>query len=311
MSRKTKPKVKSLGWTDNCIFCGKPADSEEDAFPTWLIKWLKENVPPPDEPMILERQSNVGSEVTAYDYDGDFKAGVMCVCKNCNCGWMSRIQNEHGRPILLDLMTLCPTGSNARTPCPSYPLDTQKCLSLTHWGIMTAMVLDHVNNEPEYRQFNEVERCEFWKSRKPPANTFMWVAEWHNLHAISYTTHLLIGADGSLNGLICTLAFHKVAMQIVRAINGRLPPLRPLHGPHNWDQALLQVFPIPASPVVFPPPVAIDRDPGIEYLELRFSPPGADSGSAAAEEALWKSRSRRRDQTQATEETGMTEETGT
>ena len=71
MSRKKKPGIKSLGWTENCIFCGNPADSEEDAHPKWLIEWLKDNMhidpndPNANNPPILERQITVGGEVQA------------------------------------------------------------------------------------------------------------------------------------------------------------------------------------------------------------------------------------------------------
>ena len=38
---------KSLASVPNCIFCYQPADSEEDAFPKWLIRWLDERYPEP------------------------------------------------------------------------------------------------------------------------------------------------------------------------------------------------------------------------------------------------------------------------
>ena len=163
MSRKTKPGIKSLGWTENCIFCGNPADSEEDAHPKWLMDWLKKNMcidPTDAHPQrlpILERQVTVGGEVQAYEYEGEFKVGVMCVCEKCNNGWMSLIQRDHGQRVLTRLL---------EEPYPI--LETADCRSLALWVVMTSMVLDALNNGPKYRQFAEVERCVFWKDRWNP-----------------------------------------------------------------------------------------------------------------------------------------------
>jgi len=285
MSRKTKPDIKSLGWTENCIFCGNPADSEEDAHPEWLMEWLKKNmyIDPndahPQRLPILERQVTVGGEVQAYEYKGESKVGVMCVCEKCNNGWMSLIQRDHGQRVLTRLL---------EEPYPI--LETADCRSLALWGVMTSMVLDALNNGPKYRHFAEVERCVFWKTGGIPDNIFIWIGPWLNSPGPSYVAHLLTGENGCLNGIVCTFGFGTVAMQVVKIIAGPLPTPRP--GP--WDEALLQVYPVVGCPITYPPHQAINDDDGIELLELRFSPPGADSGRAAADEALKRSTALRR-----------------
>ncbi len=283
MSMKKKPAIKSLGWTENCIFCGNPADSEEDAHPKWLIEWLKDNMhiepndPNANNPPILERQITVGGEVQAYEFKGEFKIGVRCLCEDCNNGWMSLIQRDHGQRVITRLL-------EDQYP----PLELTDCRSLALWGVMTAMVLDHLNPEPKYRQFTEVERCVFWKTQRIPDNIFVWVGLWMNSPGPLYLTHLLEGENGLINGLVATFGFGTVAMQVVKVIAGPFPTPRPLPDPGDWNQALLQVYPV-IGPITYPGRQAIQGDDGIECLEMRFSPPGADSGRKPAAEALKKS----------------------
>jgi hypothetical protein len=284
MSRKNSA-IKSLAWTKDCIFCGKPADSEEDAHPKWLIKWLKDNkrIDPADADSqrlpILELQKSHGGTVQAHETSKDFKVGIMCVCQECNNGWMSVIQNTHGKPVLTQILEE-----------PSSTLDIDDCRSVALWGVMTSMVLDFLNEELTSRQFTEVERCIFWKTLRIPDNVFVWIGPWINSTGPTYGAHLLARNLWAVDGVLSTFGFESVAMQVVKLIAGPLP--KPRLGP--WDQALLQVFPMVGRSLAFPTRQAINGEDGFEQLEMRFSPSGADSGRIAADEALKRSNDLRR-----------------
>ena len=274
MSRKKNPESRSLATVSDCIFCGKPADSEEDAFPKWLIDrmdaWYKmafESFGPPEE-VLLERRICVGAETEIVF--GTLKLGIRCVCRPCNNGWMSVIQNKHAKPIFTRLLEE-----------PSLTLDLNECRSLTLWLVMTSMVLEALN-PPEYWRFSEYERCLFWHGERIPDGLSIWIARWKNSHGPSVVGHLGAREGTPHKAVVTTIGFGTLALQLAK-LNADIP-LQSRPGP--WDRCLVQVFPLQGNPICFPPPMEIEGYSGFEEMELRFSPPGTDPGPPSEEEIV-------------------------
>jgi hypothetical protein len=257
---------KPLASVPNCIFCNQLADAEEDAFPKWLVRWLDERYPESPEsldlrePPLVEQLIGVGGESEIRF--GSLKIGIKCVCKPCNNGWMSVIQNNHAKPILTRLL-------EER----SVTLGLQECRSLALWGVMTSMVLDALN-DPERRRFTDSERCLFWKKRLFPANTQIWIGKWRDPTGPSFVGHLLARDETPHKAVVNTIGFGTLVFRLVKISTSVSPLTRP--GP--WDRSLLQIYPLHGNPIAYPPPAEIEGDSGMEELELRFSPPGTDSG---------------------------------
>src|SRR5690348_4297425 len=122
-----------------CIFCGATVDSEEDAFPKWLIRRFP-------QPGILERQRSIDDTATCYRIKRPFKICISCVCRGCNNGWMSILQNR-AKPVIERLLD-----------DPTCTLDIHDCKTLSLWAVMTMMVLEALN-DPKTWRFSDLERC--------------------------------------------------------------------------------------------------------------------------------------------------------
>lgn len=74
-----------------CIFCGAPADSREHLLPNWLG-----SIFPSDEPAVHFRE--VGGVKKSWQR-ARFDEKTKVVCKECNEGWMSQLE-QFAKPIL-------------------------------------------------------------------------------------------------------------------------------------------------------------------------------------------------------------------
>jgi hypothetical protein len=95
-----------------CVFCGDKAGSREHVLPAWLAREVSKE--------FVEAGGTRGliSKGRMVLIPGRFAtATVKCVCRNCNNGWMSRLEAQV-KPFLLDLMrgnrvTLAPVEQTA------------------------------------------------------------------------------------------------------------------------------------------------------------------------------------------------------
>ncbi len=79
-----------------CIFCPAPVDSKEDAFPKWLMRRFPQSG-------MLERQRSIDDIPRCFRTKSPFKMVVECVCRSCNNGWMSVLQNL-AKPVIERLL---------------------------------------------------------------------------------------------------------------------------------------------------------------------------------------------------------------
>jgi len=94
-----------------CIFCGGFNLSKEHVWPDWTRKVLTEN-PSPAHHEWHNTFSNKGKVVKESGMrtrqGSTFTKKLRVVCKTCNNGWMSRLENDT-KPILLKLVQAEPT----------------------------------------------------------------------------------------------------------------------------------------------------------------------------------------------------------
>lgn len=285
MSRR-KYKNTPLATVPTCIFCGAPANSKEHSFPVWLIEamdeWYKGKFGSKDtDPKIPPYwECNDGSGSQSEVRVENIEITIQCVCDKCNSGWMGEIQNNHARIVIERLLKPGP-----------HILDRQDYTSLTIWSVMTAMVLD-IRNDLEERRFVEVENVEFWHRHKDLSNNFrqeniyvprgfrVWLAGWKNSTGPSIDGRLLSNTGMPEKGVVNTIGFGTMAIQIVRT--PRNIPI--VSRPGQWDRTLLQIFPPPGGDITFPPIQEFDGYDGIEELDMRFCPPDAKHGRPSEEE---------------------------
>jgi hypothetical protein len=121
---------------DTCIFCDNAANSKEDLFSNWILDRVETRYP-----LYRERRGKP-AELTVSQ-----KVKLKCVCKPCNNGWMSQIENDCVRVMgnLLEDIQL--------------PLDEEYQQLISRWAILKSMINDTV--EEHERFFTRTECVNF------------------------------------------------------------------------------------------------------------------------------------------------------
>ncbi len=242
--------------TSNCIFCDATADSNEDAFPRWLIKRFT-------GPGSLEFQLSIDAPLRNKRVNC-LKIRIKCVCKKCNNEWMSVLQNR-AKPVIESLLD-----------CPTSTLDINQCKTLALWAVMSTMVLE-TTNEPKIWRFTDPERCLFYKREQIPPFTFVWIANWIDSPGPSYGSRVL--GDKSDRATVTTFGFGTLVFQVLKVVpcdatGNKTMELRP---GLPWGQIMLQVWKPQVVPICWPPQMEIHGEAQLEALELRFSRTGAEA----------------------------------
>ena len=115
------------GPSNKCIFCENYANSREDIFPNWINGAFEM----PDGWSYDKLILSIGSkQKPPQGKIATKQTAVRCVCKPCNNGWMSQLENEV-KPILTPLMN---------GHC--FKLEPQDQLTLARWVCLKAVCYD-------------------------------------------------------------------------------------------------------------------------------------------------------------------------
>jgi hypothetical protein len=123
---------------DQCLFCERRANSDEDIWPKWLLKAVGPRRLYAFRGGTAPRERKVGS----------LKFKARLVCRTCNNGWMSRLENNV-RPVLTPMLQ----GGSAL-------LRRRERHRLALWGVKMSMLVEHtLGGGPTY--WTERERRAF------------------------------------------------------------------------------------------------------------------------------------------------------
>lgn len=141
-----------------CIFCGQAARSRQHIWDAWLQKAL-----PSLATMRLHhaRASSTGSEQQYSNLP--FRATVRAVCRTCNGGWMSDIENGARR------MASGMVHGEARDLSPR---DQE---ALATWAVLKAMVFEHAH-DGDYVLIPPEHYRQMYERRGLPDATQVWIA---------------------------------------------------------------------------------------------------------------------------------------
>jgi hypothetical protein len=251
-AKKKKPIVKKSRYPA-CIFCQK--DDSEPSKEDVLPKWMARQFPNKKKSRFTGLTGTFGdSEWPTKEIDtvGRFGWEAEGPCRQCNNGWMSRLENET-RPILRPLMH----GEDCH-------LNSSQVLTLAQWALKTAIMSERLQDEfPPF--FTKRNRIDFFESRTIPPNTFIYAAHYLG-EAATYNIGgpLEIVFPGTTKkGVGCsfTFAVGQLALQVfsLRPPQGFKGPL-PLQVdvPARWENAHLPVWPVALAGWHWPSTPALD-----------------------------------------------------
>ena len=142
-----------------CAFCPNVANSREHIFSDWMNALL------PGKKVWRKRNSDGSSPAPFITGGLDLKAKV--VCGACNKGWMSRLENEHAKPALADLIV----GTK------KLQISKQRARSISLFAYKTAVVSECMNRELRFPGFfPRSTRHKFRETFEIPNNVRIWVA---------------------------------------------------------------------------------------------------------------------------------------
>jgi hypothetical protein len=241
-----------------CIFCDGPVNSKEDAWPLWLVRNLGKS-----DAGIIEGQR--GKQAPKSWRAGIYPLRTGNVCKSCNTGWMSNLEN-HAKPIIERFFL------NQKTF-----LDQSDQTTLAIWACKNAMVYETLrHNQPSF--FTPQERKSFRESFQLPPNTSIWLAKIVEFAGLFCSASDLSGhAVGSFNQVdayVTTMGFGPIAMQILNSkFSKPIDPSMTITGDlrsEPWDEITIQIWPTSTNIVSWPGKVGLNGELGLDNLSHRW-----------------------------------------
>ncbi|MCP4539890.1 MAG: hypothetical protein GY832_22350 [Chloroflexi bacterium] len=243
-----------------CIFCQEQASSKEDIWPQWLTKRF-----PLSNASRMEAERG-GHKLGTWQINTPQLLLSKCVCRNCNNGWMSQLEQEM-KPIVDSIL-------DERLKV----LDVSSQAVIAVWATKTAMVLETLYPKREFF-YSEIERQCMHAVSAIPERTSIWIAQCVNQPNIYSAGKDLQTASGDseAKAYVTTMAFGSLAFQVVSIrssanLSREIPITYDLReGP--WDEVLLQVWPLILHSQQWPPSQGLNGELGLEALTDRLKVP--------------------------------------
>jgi hypothetical protein len=236
-----------------CIFCRGAGLSREHIWADWLKRYIPKNMTNYDSLSATVHETH--AEFRHRRHGGDLRSRTLrVVCKSCNNGWMSQLQ-QRAKPYLLPLIAGDVTAFDARA---------QEILSA--WVAMFVMVAEHFDR---YKVVSsQQERRFLWKNQKAPSNWKIWIGDyqkenWKGLLArfcvpISSKKHRIKRMDNGLprpNTQAVTFVVGRLYVHVASSATDIFE-----HWHLNRPDLLVQIWPVRRNIVAWPPTTMTDRD---------------------------------------------------
>jgi hypothetical protein len=183
-----------------------------------------------DSGEILRQWAQPGIDLTA-----------KVVCKSCNEGWMSNLEERHAKPSMADLII----GKS------ELELSGERVRAIARFAFKTAVVVDHMM--PGEPFFSASVRHHFAKSLCIPQNVQMWLAGYLPMASGRFRGTYHSGSfdpNRTLELYVCTYAVGHFAFQVVSAYLSGIPSFCPKS---EFDHVAIPFWPGIPNGVVWPP----------------------------------------------------------
>lgn len=218
--------MRKMVWPKECAFCPATANfSGEHIWSKWMRQLFK------SKKFRFSQRDSAGKIVKQWSMPGiDLKAKV--VCKPCNEGWMSSLEDQHAKPAMYDLIV----GKNVF-------ISESSAKSIALFAFKTAVIVDHMGrNEPFYPTSA---RREFANSLTIPRNVNIWLAglfPTSSGRAYSLYPEKYFEPPRYFKLNVCTLAAGHLVFQVVGAQYIEIPPFGPVLG---FEHLAVPIWPPP------------------------------------------------------------------
>jgi hypothetical protein len=248
-----------------CIYCGRPADSDEHIFGTWLVAEIEKVTGRPFVGGQVEREDGTVEPIrVTLDKRGNRQFNFLSdmICTVCNNGWMN-VVDEKARPYIRRMMRgeeVAASGSMRK--------------HIASWAVKTAITarFAHVNPDPVEGDWPRQLHDE--GNHRPSRHWAVWLTRyvgprdlWYRqgeLH-INEAAPVVSPARGDAplfrNGVVMTLVICQFCVQVVR-LNG------PAVAMTTASPATIQIW--PNGPVSTWPPEQYIEDSTLEVFANRF-----------------------------------------
>ena len=240
-----------------CIFCdGIGPFSLEHAFPLWMRQIF-----PKDGRFEVQRGTD--AEQRSWKSGSHFGFTSRAVCRSCNNGWMSALENSV-KPMLWPMFF----------PGRRTELRKEEKTLLATWAVKTAMVLEFAG--PRRRLFEDTHRRHVCNTQTPPPTVHVFIAlhlgEFVTRH-ISHELIVPVPGEPPMRGQVVTLTVGLVAFQILRLRSVGHKFAR-LITKGQWDEATSELWPRDLDELVIWPPAVMLDDNALMLFAERFSAGG-------------------------------------
>ena len=202
-----------------------------------------------------------GSGTTWQRVSAEIDWTAKVVCGKCNNGWMSKIENEHAKPVLTPLIK-CDE---------AVPLTSALARSLAIFTFKTAVVLDHAHKLSGVPYFCSNERSAFREHLTIPDNIQMWMGgfEGHRRKIKTQTVHHsgYITPTQPLTMFVFTCALGNLVLQMVHAKVSGIAGFEPLPG---FDYTMAPFWPVMYPNLTWPLDSKLKTDSEFDALRDRW-----------------------------------------
>ena len=170
-----------------CIFCSGIPISREHIWAEWMRPYL----PRGEGAQVIEK-SNYGDSAPQrwlgpLTKKGDARSQKLkVVCRPCNSGWMSVLQNKT-RPVLLPLLLNEP-----------FPIGLPEQEALATWATMFTMVYE--NSFADGQATTKAQREQFKQGTRPPTYWLFWCAPFNGLSCPAVQARFGTDERGPISG---------------------------------------------------------------------------------------------------------------
>lgn len=178
---------------------------------------------------------------------------VKAVCKPCNNGWMSDLE-ESNIPLIGNLMQDV-----------ALTLDGSQQYKIVTWAVKMSMIGDFLARSHRPLFFAQAEREQLRVATNLPPRTYVWLGRHTFPDHIGFWGTNCWSHDKSVNAFVTTVLFNYLVVQVINLQCTEqwdaTPDLtvNPASGPRPWPQMLTEIWPTTVS-AQWPPAFSFKND---------------------------------------------------